>query len=114
MLQLSRGPQCSLCRENIELTWRHKRHTRATSHLVQGRPSCLWQAVEKVTLLTLPTLARQDAPLPMLRSRIVQTLNVPQRVRLGPSLAAALLDSLFEQPAVFPGIAMSWPTAGAR
>jgi hypothetical protein len=32
------------------------------------------------------------------RSRIVQTLNVPQRVRLGPSLAAALLDSLFEHP----------------
>jgi len=25
--------------------------------------------------------------------------NVPQRVRLGPSLAAALLDSLFEHPA---------------
>ena len=55
------------------------------------------------------------------RSRIVQTLNgdpaasplggahghgapysshrAPQRVRLGPSLAAALLDGLFEQPA---------------
>jgi hypothetical protein len=33
------------------------------------------------------------------RSRIVQTLNVPQRVRLGPSLAAALLDGLFEHPA---------------
>jgi hypothetical protein len=35
----------------------------------------------------------------MQRSRIVQTLNVPQRVRLGPSLAAALLDELFEHPA---------------
>ncbi len=33
------------------------------------------------------------------RSRIVQTLNVPQTVRLGPSLAAALLDNLFEHPA---------------
>ena len=33
------------------------------------------------------------------RSRIVQTLNVPQRVRLGPSLTAALLDELFEHPA---------------
>ena len=32
------------------------------------------------------------------RSRIVQTLTVPQRVRLGPSLAAALLDELFEHP----------------
>jgi hypothetical protein len=28
-----------------------------------------------------------------LRSRVVQTLNVPQRVRLGSSLAAALLDA---------------------
>ena len=33
------------------------------------------------------------------RSRLAQTLNVPQRVRLGPSLAAALLDNLFEHPA---------------
>jgi len=33
------------------------------------------------------------------RSRIVQTLNVPQRVRLGPSLDAALLDVSFEHPA---------------
>ncbi len=30
---------------------------------------------------------------------IVQTLNVPQRVRLGSSLAAALLDELFEHSA---------------
>src|SRR6266705_2206215 len=36
---------------------------------------------------------------PQRRSRIVQTLNVPQRVCLGPSLAAALLDELFEHPA---------------
>jgi hypothetical protein len=33
------------------------------------------------------------------RSRIVQILNVPQRVRLRSSLAAALLDSLFEHSA---------------
>jgi len=32
------------------------------------------------------------------RSRIVQILNVPQRVRLRSSLAAALLDGLFEHP----------------
>jgi hypothetical protein len=32
------------------------------------------------------------------RSRIVQTLNVPQRVRFGPSLAAALLNGYFEHP----------------
>ena len=31
-------------------------------------------------------------------------------LRLGPSLDAALLDSLFEQPAAFPGIGMSWRT----
>ncbi len=35
----------------------------------------------------------------MRRSRIVQTLNVPQRVRLRPSFAAALLDEIFEPPA---------------
>jgi hypothetical protein len=35
----------------------------------------------------------------MHRSRIAHTLNVPQRVRFGPSLAAALLNGLFEQPA---------------
>ena len=33
-----------------------------------------------------------------LRSRIVQTFNVPQRVRLRLSLAATLLDELFEHP----------------
>jgi hypothetical protein len=32
------------------------------------------------------------------RSRIVQTLNVPQGYALGPSLAAALLDGHFEHP----------------
>jgi hypothetical protein len=46
--------------------------------------SLSWQDAEKVR--------RQ-------RSRIVQILNVPQRVRLGPSLAAALPDGLFEHPA---------------
>src|SRR2546422_10489916 len=46
------------------------------------------------------TVSWQDAEtVRQRRSRIVQTLNVPQRVRLGPSLAAALLDELFEQPA---------------
>ena len=33
------------------------------------------------------------------RSRIAQTLNVPQRVRLSHSLTAALLDDLFDHPA---------------
>ena len=35
----------------------------------------------------------------MHRSRIIQTLNVPQGVRLSPSLAAALLNGRFEHPA---------------
>ena len=35
----------------------------------------------------------------MHRSRIIQILNVPQRVRLESSLAAALLVGLFEHPA---------------
>ena len=43
------------------------------------------------------------------RSRIVQTLNVPQRIRLGPSLAEALLDSLFEHPVgVLPCVSHVW------
>jgi hypothetical protein len=41
------------------------------------------------------------------RSRIVQILNVPQRVRLESSLAAALLNKLFEHPAKL------WPTASS-
>ena len=32
---------------------------------------------EKVALLTRPTQARRDAPLPMLRSRLIEILNVP-------------------------------------
>lgn len=32
------------------------------------------------------------------RSRIPRTLNVHETVRFGPSLAAALLNSLFEHP----------------
>ena len=33
--------------------------------------------LKKPAFLTRPTLARQDAPFPMQRSRIVQTVNVP-------------------------------------
>ena len=45
-------------------------------------------------------LCRQDAEtVRQQRSRFVQTLNVPQRVRFRSSLATALLDSLFEHPA---------------
>ena len=44
------------------------------------------------------------------RSRIVQILNVPQRVRLGPSLAAASLDGCFDHPAMKNGKS----TAGMR
>ncbi len=37
------------------------------------------QHAEKAALLTLPALARQDAPIPMHRSRAVQILNVPMK-----------------------------------
>jgi hypothetical protein len=63
-----------------------------------SRRDSLKQDAEKVAFHTRPTPARQDAPFPMHRSRIAQTLNVPQRVRFGPSLAAALLNGLFEHP----------------
>jgi hypothetical protein len=44
--------------------------------------------------------ANQDAEkVRQRRSRFAQILNVPQRVRLRSSLAAALLGSLFEHPA---------------
>jgi hypothetical protein len=33
---------------------------------------------------------------------LVQTLNVPTRVHLGPSLAAVSLDSLFDHPVGIP------------
>ena len=43
--------------------------------------------------------ANQDAEtVRQRRSRFVQILNVPQRARLRSSLAAALLDGLFEHP----------------
>ena len=80
------------------------------------------QGAEKVALLTRPTLARQDAPFPMLRSRLESILNgdpaaslTRRRAQTWYSLfvapcapeatspvllsAAALLDSLFEHPA---------------
>ena len=50
-------------------------------------------------MLRCPALQQDAEKVRQRRSRIVQTLNVPERVRLGPSLAAALLDELFEHPA---------------
>ena len=47
-----------------------------------------------------PHRPKQDAEkLRQRRSRIVQILNVPERVRLRSSLAAALPDEIFEHPA---------------
>jgi hypothetical protein len=43
------------------------------------------------------------------RSRIVQTLNVPQRVRFGSSLAAASLNGLFEHPFIYFNEFAPWP-----
>jgi hypothetical protein len=52
----------------------------------------------------------------MRRSRIVQILNVPQRLSLGPLLAATLLDVLLEQPAVRlePSVTFSSPVPQAH
>jgi hypothetical protein len=33
--------------------------------------------MKKTAFLTRPTLARRDAPFPMLRSRLIEILNVP-------------------------------------
>ena len=43
-------------------------------------PDRLWKDAEKVALLTRPTPARRDVPVPVRRSRIVQTLNVPKEI----------------------------------
>ena len=48
------------------------------------------RTLKKPLILTRPTLVRRDAPCTKLRSRIVQTLDVPNSIRLGPSLAVAL------------------------
>src|SRR6267143_3507680 len=70
----------------------------------------LVQVVQDMRLYRSSFLGQQDAEkVRQPRSRIVQTLNVPQRVRLGPSLAAALLNELFEHPAWYSRIA---PDAG--
>ena len=73
------------------------------------------QDVEKGPITPTLPQARRDAPLPGLRSRVAQSLNVPPTgkepvsagsgwaggmLRLGPSFVAALLDSLFEHRAV--------------
>jgi hypothetical protein len=63
------------------------------------RPSAEWRTA-------CLTFWQDDEKVRQLRSRIAQTLNVPQRVRLSPSLAAALLNGLFEHPA---GVGSSCP-----
>ena len=53
-----------------------------------------------VPLLPFAGLYQDAEKIRQRRSRIVQILNVPQRVRLRSLLAAALLDGLFEHPEV--------------
>jgi hypothetical protein len=60
-----------------------------------------WKDAEKVAILTRPTLARRDAPFPMHRSRFIEIVNVLERVASGFDSPAALLDGLFEHPAIF-------------
>ena len=54
--------------------------------------------LKNAAILTRPTPACRDAPFSRLRSRVVQILNAPQRVRLRSSLAAALSNDAFERP----------------
>src|SRR4029077_9334852 len=51
--------------------------TRLYLRINRDSETLLYQDAEKDALLTRPAPARQDAPFPMLRSRIVQTLHVP-------------------------------------
>ena len=96
---------------------RHTQPSRRTS--MRGFFLCS-QDAEKVSVLTRPAPVRQDAPFTKRHSRFVEILNgdpaasplggahklgapysshrAPQRVRFRSSLAAALLDSLFEHP----------------
>ena len=63
MFSHSRGPQCSLGRENYTYAiWRHKRHERATSHLVQGRPSCFSQVLKQPSSFVLTSLCPSTYP----------------------------------------------------
>ena len=70
-------------------------------------------AAENAYVSTLPALARRDAPVPKLRSRLVKILNVPRSgkerfrqlgvgrvsmLRLRCSLACGLVARHFEQP----------------
>ena len=56
-------------------------------------------SVNNIAVL-VESMGNQDAEkVRQLRSRIVQTLNVPRGYVLRSSLAAALLDGLFEHPA---------------
>jgi hypothetical protein len=52
----------------------------------------------RVSFFTYPPLQDAEKDLQQ-RSRIARTLNVPKNVRLGSSLAAALLEGLFDHPA---------------
>jgi hypothetical protein len=61
-----------------------------------------WQDAEKVALLTLPTLARRDAPIPMHRSRIAQILIVSIEILGGRKYRrgfSVLQDSLYRRTA---------------
>jgi hypothetical protein len=49
------------------------------------RPRLIRTAAENAYVLTRPTLARRDAPIPKLRSRLVKILNVPLGKRVVPT-----------------------------
>ena len=67
------------------------------------------QDAENVALLTRPTQARQDAPFPVQRSRIVQILNVPPGYASGPPSLQPAWDEA--RPLAK---RLSWQTQGGR
>ena len=77
--------------------------------MTTGSPPLMIATQELVVPKSMPmTLPMMCVLLPLqaaektrqLRSHITQRLNVQCRVRLAPSLAAALLDGFFEQPVI--------------
>jgi hypothetical protein len=100
----------------LSLDWAETIHSRSgvlsATHgrpptLVQGRPRRSSRLL-KSRLLTRPTQARLDAPFPMQRSRIVQTLHVLQRVRLRVFTRCGLAEQPAGSAGTFRDILQSW------
>src|SRR5262245_41530175 len=81
-----------------------RKHARELGYRVRDRFSswarpCIHRNSEGIEASTRLRSWQTAETLRQRRSRIVQILNVPQRVRFRSPLSAALLGELFEQPA---------------